>query len=159
MSTDEFTPTTERVRAFYVAACDSPIAGMDALYRQDFDRWLAEHDEEIREAASQTIEDLTVKLVRTRIKLVRTRVELDAARATIRTERVVPKAERVSRDAIIAEVIDWLEWRAVIRFDEGELETEVDSHIMESLDAARKFFAIPVEADTYRNSYQKDQTE
>ena len=84
---------------------------------------------------------------------------LAAHDAEIRAERVAPKAERVSRDAIIAEVIDWLEWRAVIRFDEGELETEVDSHIMESLDAARKFFAIPVDADTYRNSYQKEQTD
>ena len=63
----------------------------------DYTRWLAACDAETRaEAASQTIEDLTVKLVRTRVNLVCTRVELNAALATIRAERVAPEAEQVN---------------------------------------------------------------
>lgn len=56
-SADEFTPTTEQVRATFPA---DKIGG-GALTRADFARWLAAHDGQVaaaeREACAQIVED------------------------------------------------------------------------------------------------------
>ena len=107
MSDDEYTPTTAlvrdgyspddaAVRAQYIDGRAWISAISETRLALEFDRWLAAHDAEISEAASQTIEDLTVELVRTRINFVCTRLELEAELATIRAERVAPEAEQVN---------------------------------------------------------------
>ena len=45
----DYTPTTDEVRS-WVCAC---IAGEDCVPREEFDRWLAAHDKDVLEKATE----------------------------------------------------------------------------------------------------------
>lgn len=49
---DEYTPTTAQMRQLHIGAMTSRRAGRDA----EFDRWLAAHDQEVREAAARDVQ-------------------------------------------------------------------------------------------------------
>lgn len=51
MSTDEYTPTTEQVRSDYVQLNEGGEGAEEA--RAAFDRWLAQHDREVKAAAAE----------------------------------------------------------------------------------------------------------
>ena len=104
MNSDEYVPTTESVREHYVAAaCDSPIAGVDALYRQDFDRWLAAHDAALLEAQSAAELDRRwlEAVAGYRLTVV---AERDAARATI--DEALAAMPITMRDATASRIME-----------------------------------------------------
>ena len=123
MSTEKYTPTTESVRERYVAACDSPIAGMNALYGQDFDRWLAAHDAEIRAERVAPDREAIVAVIDSTVSMPL------SSRLVLADALLASGVLGVNADTIRAEA--WDEGiAAVVQYDEGLMIAEMNRDAM-----------------------------